>query len=134
MLHEFLDRLDEHTLVLTQATVAAAVVRQRHAELQIDAGRVSWPTPDVATLRGWVTRVWQTQVHYLATGDGVLLSGTQELLLWEQILASSRGAARAPTLVVYVRAGHAEWSVHSRLSFPLLHFVTLQMPGVLETV
>ena len=108
MLHEFLDRLDEHTLVLTQDTVAAAVVRQRHAELQIDAGRVSWPTPDVVTLRGWVTRVWQTQVHYLATGDGVLISGSQEHLLWEQIIASNLVDDGHGLLVLRGAARHAQ--------------------------
>ena len=85
-------RLNEH--IERGHTVVCANVRLAHhfthlyAQEQLRAHRRAWETPDILPWQAWLRRCWISLRERNAVG-GLLLSGEQEIALWQQIIEQS---------------------------------------------
>jgi len=77
------------TVVTPNARLAASIVRDYDA-LQSARGLASWETADVLPLAALVERLYGEALYTeLAPGLPLLLSATQEQMLWESVIAAS---------------------------------------------
>src|ERR1700761_5906834 len=72
------------TVVVSSATLAAAT-REDLSRSQLEAGSRSWERPGIYTIDAWLERCWQ-EVRYEDTNTPALLSPSQELLVWRQLI------------------------------------------------
>ncbi len=80
---------DDVTLVTTGKRLARYFRQQCEAEA-IAAHKSVWVSPDVLPWSGWILRLWEEAcVSGNIETTGQVLSGAQQALLWEQIVAAS---------------------------------------------
>jgi len=113
------------TALLAGGTIVTAgrrLARHLSAEYgaaQESAGRAAWESPDILPWEAWLERFWQESFGML---DGerprALLSGAQELTLWESVIGS---ADTAPLLQVpaAARAAREAWQLLHAWQLPL---------------
>lgn len=70
----------------------AAALRLAWARRQQQLGSGVWSTPSVHTWEAWLTRQWRAALQRGAAPPLQLLGGSQERLLWEEVLAQLAGA------------------------------------------
>ena len=75
------------TTVTVNTRLARQMRRKRDREHEA-RGDSFWEAPDILPIRAWVKRLWEEAV-YTARDARVLLSNSQELVLWEQVIRSS---------------------------------------------
>jgi ATP-dependent helicase/nuclease subunit B len=74
----------------------ATALRLAWARVRIAAGETAWPTPDILTWDVWLAREWRT--HGRGQPLLSLLSRSQEIQLWEQVLDSLQAASPDPQI------------------------------------
>jgi len=85
MLTERLANLDPHTTVLTANRRLATYLREHYDRSQRQQGKSAWPSLDILPLSSWLERCWRERPQQTRH----LLSETQQLTVWEQIIADS---------------------------------------------
>ena len=76
-----------HTVVCANVRLAHRF-RHLYAQEQLCQGRRAWETPDILPWQAWLRRCWATLRGRNGVG-GLLLSGEQEDVLWQQIIELS---------------------------------------------
>ncbi len=81
-------RLKDQSTLVTSSTVLAAVASQQFTRSELEQGHLSWRRPAVYSLEAWIGNCWQ-EARYALPDLPSLLSPSQELLLWEQVIEHS---------------------------------------------
>lgn len=72
------------TIICANARLAHCL-RQRHAQERLRLGNRAWESPDILPWQAWLLRLWNTRRE----DKGLLLSGEQERVLWQQVIDGS---------------------------------------------
>lgn len=73
--------------IVTPSYTLAAVASEQYARHQLASGRDSWMRPAIHSVGAWLTACWQA-ARYSGSGVPALLSRSQELALWNRIIAA----------------------------------------------
>lgn len=85
--HSLLKRLNAETTVLTPNRRLSAKLHQLYQANQLERGESCWQTPEILPIASWLQRLWQAHCTKQLTPSPHLLTVTQELFLWEKIIA-----------------------------------------------
>ncbi|MDH3689339.1 MAG: PD-(D/E)XK nuclease family protein [Gammaproteobacteria bacterium] len=83
--------LDQGVTVVTATQRLMHHLTARYAAYQQAMGKTVWESPDVIPWSAWVARSWAARTDRPTTAHDValLLSDTQELALWEQVISTA---------------------------------------------
>ncbi len=108
--------------VVTPNRRLAHALRREFDAAQLAQGLAAWETPDILPFDGLVKRLWEDALYCdLACGIPVLLSDTQEQMLWEDAIHAARHA-----LPIYSAAPAA---TQCRAAWRLVHAWRLPLDG-----
>ena len=106
---EILAAIDRGATILTANQRAARTLHWVYATEQQAAGRNRWTPPAIFALDTWFKTLWQ-QLLVVGAADRILLSPTQQHVLWRDLIAADRevsGLRNADTLAeLAARAWH----------------------------
>ncbi len=109
-----LERLREGATVVTPSRLLASVLTHQFAQQQLESGLASWPRPAVYSLDAWLTSCW-VEARYTRGNVPVLLSPSQERLLWKSLIAKEHpelfDANAAARLASEASKAIAEWDI-----------------------
>ena len=91
--------------VLASHPRLARALAAAHDRRQHEAGVRAWPRPLIVTLEGWLEQAWT------ARGDRLLLTSTQELLLWQSVIAAAPHADGRLDLEAIARSAATAWQL-----------------------
>ncbi len=108
--------IEKKVTIVTPSRLLAAVAYQQFTLQQLSQGHESWERPSIMSMGAWLRDCWQ-EARYRCQNTPVLLSPSQEHLLWKQTIrndgvelfdldATARAAARAARIL-------AEWEIPS---------------------
>lgn len=83
---ELLKSLEPQHTIVTPNRRMAATLHKIHAQLQIETGLSTWPTPTILPLHAWLQKLWQNLLANAFIPLPHLMTTTQERYVWEQIL------------------------------------------------
>ncbi|MEN8129356.1 MAG: PD-(D/E)XK nuclease family protein [Pseudomonadota bacterium] len=107
-----LSSLTSATILITVNQRLARHVHQAYDQVRLASGDQVWPTPDILPWDAFVQRCWlATRKRSLLNGIDVplLLTGTQELAVWEKIISESRQGARLLRVTQAARRVREAW-------------------------
>lgn len=73
-------------VVVTPTPLLASAIQHQYAEQQLVRGQRIWSQPSVLSLNAWLQDIWREARTRTGEDMPVLLSSSQELLLWEQAI------------------------------------------------
>jgi len=76
-------------LTLTPNQRLAAILHKEYQQKQIEKKLSAWETPRIFALSTWLQKLWEDYTNATISTLPRLLSGNQELLIWEKILKQS---------------------------------------------
>jgi len=104
---------DGSTLVAPSRLLASFISHQ-YAASQLAKGRQSWERPVVQGLDAWLVSIWR-EARYVSSGTPLLLSLSQEQLLWRRLFESHHpelfDASNAARLAILATRRLAEWQI-----------------------
>ncbi|MCP4409461.1 MAG: PD-(D/E)XK nuclease family protein [Gammaproteobacteria bacterium] len=109
-----LSSLTPATTLITVNQRLARHFRQAYDQARLASGDRVWPTPDILPWDAFVQRCWlAARKNLLLNGKDVLLllTGTQELAVWEQIINESRQGARLLRVTQAARQVREAWGI-----------------------
>jgi probable DNA repair protein len=113
--------------VVTANTRLARRLRREFDRERKAAGERFWESPDILPWRAWLARLW-TETVYTSREERVLLSRSQEQVLWEQaIQRSAEGAELLNPAGTAVNAAQA-WEVLHNWRLPKLEEAFAEVP------
>ena len=77
--------LEKGAAIVTPTPLLARVAGYQFSTEQLRRGQESWERPPIQTIGAWLTARWQ-EARYSGSELPVLLSPSQEHLLWQQIV------------------------------------------------
>jgi ATP-dependent helicase/nuclease subunit B len=86
---ELFDYLNSDTIVLTPNRRLSATFSKLHHQHQIQLGKHCWTTLDILPFPSWVQRLWQQYVDSEMEHAALVLTPSQEQLIWEDIIRQS---------------------------------------------
>src|SRR4051794_6709548 len=89
---ELLVWLESGATVVTLTPLLAAVCRKQYVDHQLTAGRKTWSLPPILSLNAWLQQLWRDARFRLEEDAPVLLSRSQEQVLWQEAIEKSRVA------------------------------------------
>ena len=107
-----------HTIVCANARLAHHF-RHLHAQQQLRAGLRVWERADILPWQAWLRRA-HAAVREQGGNAATLLSGAQERLLWEQIIAASRFNQSLLQFSAVAQQAVAAWQLLKEYRIPLL--------------
>ena len=107
-----------HTIVCANARLAHHF-RHLHAQQQLRAGLRVWERADILPWQAWLRRS-HASVREHGGNAATLLSGAQERLLWEQIIADSRFSESVLQCAAVAQQAVAAWQLLKEYRIPLL--------------
>lgn len=121
-LRDFLSSIENKDQIVTPSSLMASALAHRVATERIARGSFTWERCAIHSIDVWLSSCWQ-EVRYNAPDIPVLLSPSQEILLWRQVIeadgrelfdfqAAAQLARRAALLTAewHVPLEAAEWS------------------------
>jgi probable DNA repair protein len=93
-------------------TLLDAYARNRH-----ERGETAWRTPDIVSWDGFVLRMWNDLLYSGVGPKAILLNGSQERRLWEQVVGPDCGALLNPGATAENAA--EAWRVAKQYAVPL---------------
>ncbi|NOY62703.1 MAG: hypothetical protein GXP10_06025 [Gammaproteobacteria bacterium] len=90
-----IEALRSGATLLTVNRRLAAYLRDRFDRQRMAAGERLWPSADILPLNAWLERCWHEQTAASVDAPRLLLSLTQEQVLWEQVIAADDDHATA---------------------------------------
>ena len=76
-------------VVVTPAPLLASAIQRQYAERQLARGQRMWSQPSILSLNAWLQHIWREARARRGEDLPVLLSSTQEQLLWEEAISRS---------------------------------------------
>lgn len=116
----YLDRLrqlDKNSVLLTPNQRLAKYLRELYQRIQIDEQKTCWHTPEILPVHVWLNRLWENYANNNLLDLPLVLSSTQEALLWQQMLSASNykdyflRLAETASLVKAARGLLAQWLI-----------------------
>ena len=114
---ELLAEAQQGALVLTANKRSARLLRARYDALQRRKHDV-WESPQILTWSAWLNSLWHEYVQR-ASVAAVVLSTTQEVALWEQIIAMRQERGAALQLRATAHMASAAWKLVKQYKLPL---------------
>lgn len=115
-MESLLKALETGATVLTATRRLAREIQRQYAERQRSRGQRAWQTPRCHAFGDWLKRVWAGGwLEY----DEVLLSGAQERLLWEEIIAVSPQSGAIAEPAGAARLAAEAWRLVQAYRIPL---------------
>src|SRR5437868_6372600 len=84
--------------VLTANTRAARQLRLAYDRCQSDRGLRAWRSPDVIAWPGFLGRLWRQLLSHTSHSWPSVLTASQELCLWEQVISRNSRPDHAAAL------------------------------------
>lgn len=119
-------QLNESTTLLTPNQRLAATLLKQYNQAKIEQGQSAWPTPKLRPFNAWVQEQWN---HYCARemhSPFLLLSANQELILWEEIIASRPENEQLLKLSDLAKQARSAWTTlklwHTEFTHPAFDF------------
>lgn len=113
--------------VLTTSAEQARAIHTAWGITQRDAGRRSWPTPDVLSVQAWAMRCWSQALANDERGTlPQILSVTQDYALWERVIFADADARNLLQPFGAVRAARRAWQ--------RAHDWNIRLPGERDAV
>ncbi|MBN1569186.1 MAG: PD-(D/E)XK nuclease family protein [Acidobacteria bacterium] len=88
MQERIISALKQGAMVITATRRLARSLRQDYNTLQQEQGLKAWESPKILTWSDWMADLWQ-ELMYAEENPQTLLSGWQELILWERVIRDS---------------------------------------------
>lgn len=83
------DRVKPNTTILTPNSRLSAILLKQHYQWQVTQGKTCWHSIDVLPFPSWIQRLWQQYSFAHLDISSLVLTASQEQLLWEEILNQS---------------------------------------------
>jgi len=101
MRQDWITNLDKTTAVLVPTRSLANTLNEQVAEFYIEQGRTVWEAPNIVIWRDYIKQLWALNKPMLTQHYGAkhLISAQQSLLLWTQIIESTKREEQALTLL-----------------------------------
>ena len=76
--------------IVTGNSRLSRIFYRKYDEEQIRLGKTIWVTPEILPREGWLRKLWKQCVEHDPVQTPLLLSTSQELMFWEQVIRQSR--------------------------------------------
>lgn len=92
MEQQWLNTLDKKTAVIVPTRSLANSLSEQIASQNLAAGKTVWEVPNILLWQDYLSQLWQLNREAISaeTGAHTLISPTQSLLLWTQVIESTR--------------------------------------------
>ena len=101
LMSAWLNNLDQQTAVLVPTRSLANYLSEQVATNNVEQGKIVWESPNILVWQDYLKLIWQTNRDAISreTGAHTLISNQQSLLLWTQVIESSRRKESRLTLL-----------------------------------
>jgi probable DNA repair protein len=107
------------SVILTANTRLARVLRQGFDMEQVANGNTVWTPPEILPLNSWLERSWRSWVYVSSSANPIqLLSASQELAIWEDIVDRSDAAGELIQVGPTAEAAAAAWLLSQSWNVP----------------
>jgi len=97
-------------MIITATTRLARVLRQDYDKSQLSTGHKVWIPPEILPISAWLERGWRSWIYLTGTANPVqLLSESQELAIWEDVVAGSDAGRELLQVAPTAEAAASAW-------------------------
>lgn len=86
---DLLNQLTQNTICITPNRRLSANLLKRYQDQQLQQNKLTWHTPDILPLSSWIQRIWLAYCAKHIASHPMMLTPTQQQLVWESIIKQS---------------------------------------------
>lgn len=119
--HGFFKDLVTDTVMLTPNRRLSAALHKFYQQFQLEQQHESWLTPQILPVTSWIHHLWNELTSNTFTPSPLLLNTSQEQLLWEKILLSTKENEQLIQLSETADLARSAWSLLLQWQVDLNH-------------
>jgi len=108
---EFFKNITTNTIVLTPNRRLSATLHKRYQQYQLDQGLTTWQTPTILPVTIWIHQLFKEYADKTFSPIPLLLNTSQELLLWEKIILSTKDNEQLLRIAETAELARSAWSL-----------------------